>query len=69
MVDEIKTYIIYYHVVSMAAVFLGPISPMVYKLITEISQKFYALNLTIMIQSDHKFAHAMAAQLSWHVQK
>ena len=46
----------------------GPFSLRVYELMTEISWKYFCVILFLMIQSGHDFAHAMTAELSWHVQ-
>ena len=47
----------------------GPISQMVCELIIQILAKFQVTFMwIIMVQSSHNFAHAMTAQLSWHVQ-
>ena len=45
----------------------GPVPQKNYQVMPEIFHiVFYFLILIPMIQSDHNFAHAMTAELSWH---
>ena len=46
----------------------GTIPQIFYKLKIEILKTFYAWILILIIQSGPNFAHAMTAELSWHVQ-
>ena len=47
---------------------MGPIPQRVYEFIIEMLWKLFRSNFKLMIKSGHNFAHAMTAELSWHVQ-
>ena len=45
-----------------------PVSQAVYELKLKTSEFTFPIILILVTLSGHKFAHAMTAQLSWHVQ-